>query len=67
MANENINQVVSENKALACKQYIVSQGIEAARIHLTGFGSSKPLTKAEKRKGRKDNNRVEFRLMLEVN
>lgn len=67
MANENINQVVSENKALACKQYIVSQGIDAARIHLTGFGSSKPLTKAEKRKGRKDNNRVEFRLMLEVN
>ena len=58
MITSSMNQIVSENRAKACRDYLVSQGIAANRISISGLGSTKPNSK------RKDNNRIEFRVML---
>lgn len=65
LSSEALNKVLSENRALSCKDFLVQQGIAADRIAISAYGSSKPLTKAEKSRGRTKNSRVEFRVMLE--
>lgn len=64
LSSESLNKVLSENRALSCKDFLVQQGIAANRIAISAYGASKPLTKAEKNKGKTLNSRVEFRIML---
>lgn len=49
------NQTLSEQRALAVKEYFISKGIDSTRITTVGFGSSKPIS-TDKAKNR----RVEF-------
>ena len=59
------NQVLSENRARAIKQYLVGQLINPVRITTIGWGSSKPLNNNETEKDRKKNRRVELRIIKE--
>lgn len=52
------NQRLSENRAVAVKQYLVNLGLSPKRIISLGFGESKPITK-DKAKSQM-NRRVEF-------
>lgn len=50
---EAYNQRLSEQRVDAVKTYLVSQGIDANRIHTEGKGESQPITKAGECEGRK--------------
>ena len=51
--SEAYNQTLSEKRAAAVKNYMVSKGIDANRIHAEGKGESQPVTKADECKGAK--------------
>jgi OOP family OmpA-OmpF porin len=47
------NQKLSESRAAAVKDYLVSKGIEANRVYTEGKGSTQPVTKVDECKGAK--------------
>lgn len=55
------NQTLSEQRALAVKQYLVANyGIDASRLDTRGYGSSKPVSPNDTPEGRQNNRRVEL-------
>ena len=58
--NQAINQPLSENRALAVKNWLTSKGIEEARLKTKGFGDTKPIDSNATPEGRANNRRVEF-------
>lgn len=62
--NDGINQKLSEDRAAACLDYLVSKGIAADRILSQGFGETQPIASNNTRAGRSQNRRVEFELYL---
>lgn len=54
------NQELSEERAMAVKNYLAGQGIEAAKMATVGFGEEKPMTSNQTQKGRDKNRRVEL-------
>lgn len=58
------NKTLSEKRANAVKEYLVSKGFDAARIvKVVGFGEEKPADTNDTPEGRAHNRRVEFRLV----
>jgi len=70
---EAYNQVLSENRAKAAKDYLVKLGVKKDRIITAGFGELKPIAPNENPdgsdnpEGRAKNRRVEFKLLNDVN
>ena len=60
VGNEITNTTLSEKRAQAVADYLVSKRIEPTRITTKGFGSQKPITTNDTEEGRKLNRRVEF-------
>jgi len=58
--SEARNQVLSQLRAEAVKDYLVERGIAEDRISATGAGSSRPMTTNETAEGRANNRRVEI-------
>lgn len=58
--NEKSNRVLSEERAKAVADYLISKNINKSRLFYKGFGSSKPLAPNTTDEGRKKNRRVEF-------
>ena len=54
------NQTLSENRAKAVADYIISKNVGKDRITFQGYGSEKPLTSNDTEEGRQLNRRVEF-------
>ena len=55
------NQSLSERRAAAVKQYLVTTAhIDAARLSTKGYGSSKPIASNTTAEGRQENRRVEL-------
>jgi outer membrane protein OmpA-like peptidoglycan-associated protein len=57
------NQILSENRALAIKSYLVNRGIAPERIYAVGYGSSRPIADNATAAGRAKNRRVEITLI----
>ncbi len=57
------NQKLSENRAKSCRDYLVRKGISASRINYVGYGEKQPIADNRYMAGRKENRRVEFRLI----
>jgi len=55
------NQTLSERRAAAVKQYLVSMAhVDAARLSTKGYGASKPIAPNTTAEGRQENRRVEL-------
>jgi outer membrane protein OmpA-like peptidoglycan-associated protein len=53
------NQVLSEKRAQACRTYLISKGIDGARITAVGFGGTRPITPNTSDEARQKNRRIE--------
>lgn len=54
------NQALSEARAQAVRDYLVSQGIDPERLEAVGYGDSRPIAPNLTARGRELNRRVEF-------
>lgn len=64
-----LNMKLSEARAKACVDYIVSKGIDASRLTAKGYGETKPIAKnknddgSDNPEGRQQNRRTEFKII----
>ncbi len=58
--DQSINLKLSEQRARACLNYLVKQGIDAERMTAIGYGESRPLIPNSTAAARDKNRRVEF-------
>jgi outer membrane protein OmpA-like peptidoglycan-associated protein len=58
-----VNLELSKQRALAVKTYLIEQGIDDARVETVGHGPDRPLMSNDTAEGRKQNRRIEFRLL----
>ncbi len=59
----NTNQALSEKRANAVRDYLISKGIDASRLIAIGYGEAKPIASNTTRSGRAQNRRVEVVLI----
>jgi outer membrane protein OmpA-like peptidoglycan-associated protein len=57
------NQTLSENRARVVADYLVSRGVNQARIRSTGFGKTQPVASNDTPEGRAANRRVEIKIV----
>jgi Outer membrane protein and related peptidoglycan-associated (lipo)proteins len=61
--NADFNRRLSDDRAKAVRQYLISQGIADAMLTAKGFGSDKPIASNDDEAGREKNRRVEFNIV----
>jgi OOP family OmpA-OmpF porin len=61
VGNEATNTKLSEQRAKAVCDYLISKSIDPGRMTHKGFGSSMPIAPNDSEEGRKQNRRVEFK------
>lgn len=54
------NQTLSDNRAQAVRDYLVSKGVSADRLSARGYGQTRPKTSNDTEEGRAENRRTEF-------
>ncbi|MEL7377475.1 MAG: OmpA family protein [Bacteroidota bacterium] len=64
VGDEDNNRVLSENRARACRDYLIEQGISSDRMSYVGYGETSPRRPNDTAAGRRLNRRVEFDLRL---
>jgi OOP family OmpA-OmpF porin len=57
------NRRLSEDRAEAVKEYLVSHGVESTRVETRGVGSDEPIADNKTSTGRTQNRRIEFELV----
>ena len=62
VGSEASNQKLSEERASAVMNYLISNGIASNRLNAKGYGESKPLDSNDTREGKATNRRVEINL-----
>jgi outer membrane protein OmpA-like peptidoglycan-associated protein len=60
VGSDALNQSLSERRATAVKNYLVSKGVDESRITSTGYGETKPVADNKTAAGRQKNRRVEM-------
>lgn len=61
--DRKLNQSLSYKRVNACKDYIVSQSIDAGRITAVGYGPDRPVAPNDNEANRSKNRRVELRVI----
>jgi outer membrane protein OmpA-like peptidoglycan-associated protein len=64
--SDELNQRLSERRAESVRNYLVSQGLDAATLTSAGFGKTMPIADNSTRDGRQQNRRVELIVSGEV-
>lgn len=59
----NYNQRLSENRALAVRNHLISNGVDQRRVTTIGYGESMPIADNNTAEGRQLNRRVELRIV----
>ena len=59
VGNPKANKELSQRRVQACRDYLVSKGIEAARIVAVGYGDERPIASNDTESGRQKNRRIE--------
>ncbi len=57
------NQSLSERRADAVSDYLVSRGVESARLEALGYGETQPIASNDTVEGRAQNRRVEIKIV----
>jgi outer membrane protein OmpA-like peptidoglycan-associated protein len=57
------NLKLSQNRAKAVANYIVSKGVNSSRIVAKGYGLTKPVASNKTKEGKAENRRVEFKIL----
>lgn len=60
VGSEAANMILSQKRADAVREYLVTQGIAPERLLAQGYGPTKPIAPNNTRRGRELNRRVEF-------
>lgn len=63
VGKESDNQLLSEQRARAVRDYLVAQGIDAQRLTHKGYGESQPVADNDTAEGRSLNRRTEFKII----
>jgi outer membrane protein OmpA-like peptidoglycan-associated protein len=61
--SDELNQKLSEARAKACVDYLVSKGIAASRLEYKGYGETKPIDTNDTEEGMANNRRTEFKII----
>lgn len=61
--NAGLNKELSHQRAKAVKEYLLTRGVEDARISTIGYGGEKPIADNSQEYTRKKNRRVEFEIV----
>jgi outer membrane protein OmpA-like peptidoglycan-associated protein len=59
MGKKAANKVLSQNRARACRDYVISKGIDGSRIEAVGYGDERPIAPNDTEEGRQQNRRIE--------
>ncbi|MCF8295834.1 MAG: OmpA family protein, partial [Bacteroidales bacterium] len=60
VGGDAFNKDLSERRAAAVKEYLISKGIASERMSNQGFGMSRPVAANDTEEGRARNRRTEF-------
>ncbi|MBK9994381.1 MAG: OmpA family protein [Saprospiraceae bacterium] len=60
VGDDNMNQRLSEKRAKACADYLISKGISSSRMVTVGYGETRPIGDNATPAGRQENRRTEF-------
>lgn len=60
VGSEEYNQTLSEKRAAAVRDYLISRGLAAAKINIAGQGEAAPVASNDTPSGRQQNRRVEL-------
>jgi outer membrane protein OmpA-like peptidoglycan-associated protein len=60
---DDYNENLSQGRSQAVVDYLISQGIDSARLSAHGYGESKPIDTNDTDAGRANNRRVEFTIV----
>ena len=60
VGSDEYNQKLSENRADAVRNFLLTQGVQEANITSTGYGKSKPVADNGTAQGRAQNRRVQL-------
>jgi len=63
VGDDGMNQKLSEQRAKAVKDFLVSEGCDPSKLKTIGYGSTRPVASNKTEEGRKMNRRVELRLV----
>ena len=59
VGNPKTNKSLSQKRAQACREYLISKGIDGSRVEAVGYGDEKPISSNDTEQGRQDNRRIE--------
>ena len=60
VGNQNSNQILSEERALSVKNYLIGKGLPVGRIESKGLGSTQPIAENTTSSGKAKNRRVQI-------
>ena len=60
VGSDDYNQKLSENRADAVRNFLLTQGVQEANITATGYGKAKPVADNATAQGRAQNRRVQL-------
>jgi OmpA-OmpF porin, OOP family len=64
VGNPQANKTLSEKRAQACRNYIVSKGIDKKRLDAVGEGDERPIAPNDTDEGRQRNRRIEAKELM---
>ena len=59
VGNKKKNKALSTKRAEACRDYLVSKGIDSGRIEAVGYGDERPIESNATPEGQQKNRRIE--------
>lgn len=63
VGNAEANQRLSQRRAQAVRDYLVTQGVDRKRLQATGYGATVPISDNATAQGRAENRRVQFEIV----